>query len=92
MLNQSMPMKVKALHICFGSSGKNVYDVLGPVEKYLYGKELRLRLVEHRGLNAELVTSLESYGISTESLHVNVGGSYTDSQYMTWLYAENRAE
>jgi hypothetical protein len=87
-----MPIQIKALHICFGSSGKNVFDMLGPVEKKIYGRYLRLRVVIHRGLNSELVASFAPYGILRDSLHANLGGTYTDARYVEWLGREGLLE
>jgi hypothetical protein len=92
MWTQSLPLQIKATHICFGSSGPNIYAVMRPVVAKLMNKHYRLRHAFHSGLNAELAESLRPYGLTKECLHCNIGGTYTDGDYLSWLQQREAAE
>jgi len=91
-MNFEIPIKLKANHILFGSAGCTIMDVIAPVVRHMVGQYTRLRSRRHGGLDAELATTLESFGIPRECLHTSIGGTFTDENYFCWLQQQELKE
>jgi hypothetical protein len=72
MINHCIPLKVVALHYCYGSK-RSAFDLILPTIKQVMGPNLRRRLRLHIGEDKEIMADLKDYGI--EHVHKSVGGN-----------------
>lgn len=64
----SLPLKVKAIHICTGP-GSSVVSLILPTVKAIATKWMRQRIVLHADSNQQIVNELvRKYGIDEESI------------------------
>ena len=71
-----LPVKVKALHIC-GPADPALLKHVAATLKPKLGKELRRRLVLHRGQNLrDVADSLQEFGLVADGLPSSIGGSF----------------
>lgn len=69
LLTEALPIKLKAMHTCFQTTGKSLYDLVLPSVKYVLGRHIRLRLVSHFDGEAVFCSHMEErYGICWRTL------------------------
>lgn len=89
-------MPQRATHICIGSGTRSVFGLLLPFYKALFPERSRVRtflgLVVHNGSNAELLDSLQVYGIPKSCLDVAVGGLLTKNDFVQRLLLHQRQQ
>jgi hypothetical protein len=74
-IKECLPIKVKAVHLCFP---KSFMELFLPVLKPILGKELRLRYNVHWGSPGDVLVTLKDYGISEEGIPRDLGGRYME--------------
>jgi hypothetical protein len=79
-----MPIKFKALHLLVGSAN-GVMSLVLPSMKQVMGKECRLRMVVHSGLDGKMVDTLRPYGLAKRNLSENLSGDVKYAEFVSWL-------
>lgn len=77
-------MKIKALHLLSGNSN-GVMSLVLPSMKQVMGKECRLRMVVHSGLDGKMLESLGPFGLARENLSENLSGDVKHEDFVSWL-------
>ena len=84
ILLHCMPVKIKALHLLVGSA-TGVMSLVLPSMKQVMGKECRLRMVVHSGLDCRMLETLSVYGITRKNLNENLSGDVKHADFVAWL-------
>jgi hypothetical protein len=80
MINHCLPIRVAAMHFCYGNK-KSAVDLVLPTMKALMGPVLRQRFCEHIGCGPIIVGSLAGFGI--HQVHETLGGTLKFDN--TWI-------
>lgn len=83
ILLHCMPIKIKALHLLVGSAN-GVMSLVLPSMKQVMGRDCRLRMVVHSGLDSNMVKTLEPYGLTRMNLSDNIGGYVRHADFVSW--------
>jgi hypothetical protein len=70
----ALPFRILSHHICTGP-GRSVGELILPVLKHVYGREIRLRTKFHSGPFREVLPVLEEFGLSEEQVMPLYGSS-----------------
>ena len=89
MLQNALPIKTIAIHMCFPAR-KSVTTLVLPALLWLFGPNLRQRLQCHYGYPSELQRDLSEYRIPEHCLPAALGGTYSLDQWRKWV-RENRS-
>mmetsp|Transcript_8831 Transcript_8831/g.20428 ORF Transcript_8831/g.20428 Transcript_8831/m.20428 type:complete len:305 (-) Transcript_8831:209-1123(-) len=71
----ALPVRIRALHVCC-TGHRSILDFICPMFKKMVGKDLRHRMVLHNGDPEDIVASLEDYGLSSNILPDQLGGTF----------------
>lgn len=78
-LQHAIPARAVPIHDCCPSSV--LLQILKPIYFFRMNKAMRLRIVIHDVPENELIASLFPYGITSEMLPVEMGGTMVLDQY-----------
>ena len=90
MLNEILPVKLKAMHVLQSTSWCNVYDIIMPSIKFLMGKDIRQRMLVHACNESIVERALQPYGIQLGCIPEQVGGTFKLSDSMAMLQKNQR--
>lgn len=90
-ISKAMPIKFRALHFCSGS-GHGVVGMVLPMILALFPSHYRHRVQLHSGTDQDIIESLASYGISSNSVTPRLGGDFDDDRFLSWLREQRRGE
>ncbi len=80
------PVVTRAYHITAPPGKKSCFQLVLPYIKYFMTRHIRQRLRIHRGTTKQCAMDLKEYGISTPNLPIEMGGYFTQDQFVEWLH------
>lgn len=80
------PVVTKAFHITAPPGNKSCFQLVLPFIKYFMTRQIRQRFRLHRGTTKQCAMNLEEYGIPIHNLPVEMGGYFTQEQFVEWLH------
>jgi hypothetical protein len=89
LLRDCLPVKIRAVHICFPAI-KSVGKLFLPTKLWMMGRSMRRRTLMHAGCADELLIDLQEFGMTKEGIPDDFGGAYGAQDFEEWV-EERRA-
>lgn len=91
LFTSGLPLKLQAMHCCLQATGRNIYGLALPAYKQLLSRHIRLRTVVHSCCDANLLARLDKYGIAADGVPVELGGTFGENNFVSWLRSTSEA-